>query len=156
MWQRIQTLYAAIAVFITLVLLFVSVGSIQLNDSVLSVKGLGVSGGEEMSGVPGTIAYLVIIVVGVLVGGISVVLFNNRKLQAKILLFSIVFQLGTIAVGYFTLTQISNFVVGLGQPAEVSYGIGLILPLVSIILLFLARKAVMKDDELVKSVDRLR
>ena len=35
-------------------------------------------------------------------------------------------------------------------------GIGLILPVISIVLLVLANKAIKKDEALVKSVDRLR
>ncbi len=41
-------------------------------------------------------------------------------------------------------------------PAVSEKGIGMFLPIVSIVLLVLANKAIKKDEDLVKSVDRLR
>jgi len=43
-----------------------------------------------------------------------------------------------------------------GETAVSENGIGMFLPLVSIVLLALANKAIKKDEDLVKSVDRLR
>lgn len=43
-----------------------------------------------------------------------------------------------------------------GTAAVSEKGIGIYLPLISIVLLALANKAIKKDEELVKSVDRLR
>jgi hypothetical protein len=43
-----------------------------------------------------------------------------------------------------------------GEPANSEKGIGLLLPVFSIVLLALANKAIKKDESLVKSVDRLR
>ncbi|MDR2224143.1 MAG: DUF4293 domain-containing protein [Flavobacteriaceae bacterium] len=69
---------------------------------------------------------------------------------------------------YNRLNIISNFILlGLfvyrslnvsGEATELvsEKGIGMFLPLVSIILLALANKAIKKDEDLVKSVDRLR
>ncbi len=37
-----------------------------------------------------------------------------------------------------------------------TYGVGLILPALSIVFLFLANKAIRKDDKLIRSADRLR
>jgi ABC-type polysaccharide transport system permease subunit len=41
-------------------------------------------------------------------------------------------------------------------PAVSEKGIGMFLPIVAIVLLVLANKAIKKDEDLVKSVDRLR
>lgn len=81
---------------------------------------------------------------------LSIVMFKNRKSQ---------FVLGR-------LNMILNFVLlgllvyrSLNLPGEVSAsknGIGMLLPLLSIVLLALANKAIKKDEDLVKSVDRLR
>ncbi len=45
-----------------------------------------------------------------------------------------------------------------GEATEIvsEKGIGMFLPIVSIVLLVLANKAIKKDEDLVKSVDRLR
>jgi ABC-type polysaccharide transport system permease subunit len=43
-----------------------------------------------------------------------------------------------------------------GETAISEKGVGMFLPIVSIVLLVLANKAIKKDEDLVKSVDRLR
>ena len=60
----------------------------------------------------------------------------------------------TICKG-FDLLGISNFI----PPADeisTSYGLGLIIPLVEMVLLFLASLGINKDENLIKSLDRLR
>ena len=81
---------------------------------------------------------------------LTLFMFKNRKSQ---------FMLGR-------LNMILNFILlgllvyrSLNLPGEVSAsenGIGMLLPLLSIVLLALANKAIKKDEDLVKSVDRLR
>lgn len=43
-----------------------------------------------------------------------------------------------------------------GETTVSEKGVGMFLPIVSIVLLVLANKAIKKDEDLVKSVDRLR
>jgi hypothetical protein len=57
----------------------------------------------------------------------------------------------TIGLLFYTADAISS---GLDQ--KVVYKIGTYLPLLQVIFIFLAHQAIKKDDELVKSADRLR
>ena len=81
---------------------------------------------------------------------VTIFLFNNRKLQfvvGRIIILINLFLLGLLI--YVSLTL----------PGEVSIsekGIGMFLPILAILLIVLANKAVKKDEDLVKSVDRLR
>ncbi|MFD2726668.1 DUF4293 domain-containing protein [Hyunsoonleella rubra] len=81
---------------------------------------------------------------------ITIFLFKNRKLQ---------FVLGrlNIILNFFLLGFFVYLSLNLSGETEVSEkGIGMFLPIVSIVLLALANKAIKKDEDLVKSVDRLR
>ncbi len=81
---------------------------------------------------------------------VSIFMFKKRKSQ---------FMMGRLNI-------ILNFILlgllvyrSLNLPGEASTsenGIGMFLPIVSIVLLALANKAIKKDEDLVKSVDRLR
>ncbi len=76
--------------------------------------------------------------------------FRNRQLQ---------FVLGrlTILVNFFLVGILVYFSQNLSGEIHVSVkGIGLLIPIVTIVLVVLANKAIKKDEELVKSVDRLR
>ena len=81
---------------------------------------------------------------------VTIFLFNNRKLQfviGRIIILINLFLLGLLI--YVSLTL----------PGEVSIsekGIGMFLPILAILLIVLANKAIKKDEDLVKSVDRLR
>ncbi len=76
--------------------------------------------------------------------------FKNRKLQ---------FVLGRINI-LLNLILLGVFVyLSLNLPGEAlvsEKGIGQFIPVITIVLLVLANKAIKKDEQLVKSVDRLR
>jgi len=76
--------------------------------------------------------------------------FKNRKLQ---------FVLGrlSILINFILLGILVYFTQNLSGEINVSEkGIGLLIPVLTIVLVVLANKAIKKDEELVKSVDRLR
>ncbi len=80
----------------------------------------------------------------------TIFLYKNRQLQ---------FVLGrlVILINFILLGIIVYYSQNLSGEIEVSEkGIGLITPIIAIILVVLANKAIKKDEELVKSVDRLR
>jgi len=81
---------------------------------------------------------------------ISLFIFKNRKLQITINRFNILINLILLSLLAYHLLNLS------GETKVLEKGIGSFLPLVSIVLLLLANRAIQKDEDLVKSVDRLR
>lgn len=80
---------------------------------------------------------------------LSIFLFNNRKLQMRLSLLSILGALAGLVVAGILFSQDSA-----GQTAQLGLGFGL--PVISILLTYLAYRNIQKDDKLVKSMDRLR
>ena len=81
---------------------------------------------------------------------VTVFQFNKRQLQ---------FVLGrlTILTNFILLGILVYFSQNLSGEIIVSEkGIGLLIPVLTIVLVVMANKAIKKDEELVKSVDRLR
>ncbi len=80
----------------------------------------------------------------------SIFLFKNRMLQ---------FVLGRLNI-ILNFTLLVLFVIRLlntsGETTVSENGVGVLLPIFSIVFLVLANKAIKKDEALVKSVDRLR
>ena len=80
----------------------------------------------------------------------SLSLFKTRLKQFILNRFNILINLILLGVLIYHLLTLSG-------EAEVSEkGIGVLLPIIVIVLLVLANKAIKKDEDLVKSVDRLR
>ena len=76
--------------------------------------------------------------------------FKNRQLQfvmGRLIILTNFIILGILV--YFTLNLSGETVVSVK-------GIGLLIPILSVVFVVLANKAIKKDEELVKSVDRLR
>jgi hypothetical protein len=82
---------------------------------------------------------------------LSILSFKKRQQQFVFGRLNIILNL--ILLGLFVYRTLNLS----GEAATVSEkGIGMFLPIVSIVLLVLANKAIKKDEDLVKSVDRLR
>lgn len=81
---------------------------------------------------------------------ITIFKFKDRKSQFVLGRLNIILNL--ILLGFFVYQSLNLS----GETIVSEKGIGMLLPFVSIVLLVLANKAIKKDEDLVKSVDRLR
>jgi len=95
------------------------------------------------------------LVLGLLIGSaalslISIFNYKKRKLQFVLNRLSII--LNFVLLGVFVYRSLSIS----GETLVSEKGIGVLIPIISIVLLVLANKAIKRDEDLVKSVDRLR
>ena len=97
-----------------------------------------------------SIEYYVLFLASALLALISIFLFKSRQTQFVLGRFNIILNLILLGLFVYRLLTVS------GETANSEKGIGLLLPILSIVLLVLANKAIKKDEALVKSVDRLR
>ncbi len=136
MIQRIQTLYLIIAIAISTGLIFVF--HLWTNNADVPVYA------KDLQYV------LALFMASGLLSLISIFRFKQRKSQFMLGRLNII--LNFILLGVFVYQSLN-----LSGEADVSEkGIGMILPVFSIVFLVLANKAIKKDEDLVKSVDRLR
>ncbi|MDX1665986.1 MAG: DUF4293 domain-containing protein [Saprospiraceae bacterium] len=99
--------------------------------------------------------HLMLIILFTLAGVMSVLgifAYNNRRLQMRLTVFSIIANFIGIVLGILYFMQSSSPV-----PAEeINDGFGLYLPIIAIVLNLLAYRYISKDEQLVNSMDRLR
>ncbi|MCE2612812.1 DUF4293 domain-containing protein [Flavobacteriaceae bacterium D16] len=81
---------------------------------------------------------------------IAVFLYKNRKNQFVLNRLNLILNL--FLLGFFVYRSLSLS----GETAVSEKGIGMLIPIFSIVFLALSNKAIKKDEDLVKSVDRLR
>ena len=137
MIQRIQTLYLALVVIISGVLPFVfplwqnETGSerVFFMDNLTSVTLFGLSF---------TLAIVAIL--------------NYKKRQNQFVINRLNILLNLILLGLFVYRSLTLS----GEAIASEKGIGIFLPIAAVVCLVLANRAIKKDEELVKSVDRLR
>ena len=144
MIQRIQTLYLLLAGVISLGFIFVF--SLWTNTKGVEYFALDLF-------YESLIILKVIPILFVLSGFLSLIslfLFKNRKNQFILNRINILINLFLLGVLIYHLLMLS------GETQVSEKGIGVFLPVVVIVLLAIANKAIKKDEDLVKSVDRLR
>lgn len=83
---------------------------------------------------------------------IGIFMFNNRQLQMRLTIFSAIAAIIGIVLTVLFFLQNSNSVGN--QP--INDGLGVYLTPVGLVLIFLAYRFINKDDQTVKSMDRLR
>ncbi|WP_418263780.1 DUF4293 domain-containing protein [Flavobacterium faecale] len=82
---------------------------------------------------------------------LSIISFKKRKTQFVLGRLNIILNLILLGLFVYHSLNLSG-----GTELVSEKGIGMFLPIVTIVLLVLANKAIKKDEDLVKSVDRLR
>ena len=136
MIQRIQSIYLIIAAGISAGLIFV----FPLWTTTSEIQFFAIN----------ELLYLSLFLGSAALALISIFIFKNRKLQFVLGRLNII--LNFILLGLFVYRSLN-----LSGETDVSEkGIGILLPIFSIVFLVLANKAIKKDEDLVKSVDRLR
>ncbi|RLD25886.1 MAG: DUF4293 domain-containing protein [Bacteroidetes bacterium] len=95
------------------------------------------------------------LVMGLIIGSvvlalISIVNFKKRKLQFVLNRLNIILNFVLLGVFVYRSLAVS------GETLVSEKGIGVLIPIISIVFLVLANKAIKRDEDLVKSVDRLR
>jgi hypothetical protein len=82
----------------------------------------------------------------------TIFLYKNRKRQITYAWFSIIITLGLLAYNYIAI-DINKEKLGITQG---HYWIGIFLPVVSVVFLFMGMMGIKKDQKIIKSLDRLR
>lgn len=164
MIQRIQTLFLAIATIAIILMFFFSFASIteftKIQNEMLETDyyEMSVMGIEDPS--PDTIPQINLLVhipVLILVSVIfilivySILRFKSRRQQMNFV--KITFFLNIILVAGIFLNYQELFT---SVPINIELEMGAYLPLISLVFLILANRYILKDEKLIKSVDRLR
>lgn len=150
MIQRIQSIYLVLSGVLLISFLFLPLVEISDESSVYSVKATGLYNLDGLKIMP-----LYLITTIAIISSISSFLlifgYKNRKKQMQFCLYHLVLHILLIGiVGYDIYSLWINY------GAIVSHKLSLLIPIISIILIWFARASIKKDDELVRSMDRLR
>ena len=136
MIQRIQTLY--------LVLVALCSGVLPFFVSLWKLSGDLVVFAKDNLSILATFMVVAILAIS------SIFLFKKRQNQFVLNRLNMILNL--FLLGFFVYRSLNLS----GETAVSEKGIGMLIPVFSIVFLVLANRAIKKDEDLVKSVDRLR
>ncbi|WP_425659604.1 DUF4293 domain-containing protein [Tenacibaculum ascidiaceicola] len=144
MIQRIQSIYLLVAGIISGGLTFLF--SLWSNSQTNYIYILDLFSGNSIleKSIP------VLFFISALVSIVTIFLFKNRQLQFVLNRLNILINLFLLGVLIYLSQTLS------GEASVSEKGIGMFFPIIVILLLVLANRAIKKDEDLVKSVDRLR
>jgi hypothetical protein len=137
MIQRIQTIYLILAVVVTGILPFLF-PLWTIND------------GKDYFFMQNQI-YVILLGLSTSLSVLTIVSYKKRQNQFVMGRLNMILNLILLGLFVYRSLNISGETVLVSEK-----GIGMFLPIVAIVLLVLANKAIKKDEDLVKSVDRLR
>lgn len=154
MIQRIQTLFLFFVIILSIIFLSGSIISFtDTNEILTKIPLLGIFNSSDsqvdeliLKSLPLTAISIIIALLAL----ITIFLFKQRKVQLLILIFALILEILVIAyLGYYTST-----IAKIAE--ELNLGIKSGIPVLNLVLLLLAYRGIKKDENLVKSYDRLR
>jgi hypothetical protein len=155
MIQRIQSIYLLLAALCSGLLLAAPLYNIETATATyqLFLGGLVQTNPKEiiLASQPAMLAVGILLTLFPLV---ILFLYKKRQIQMRLsasaMMANTAMLLLLVGIANKSLVHITELHI------KETYGVGLILPLLSIVCLFLANKAIRKDDKLIRSADRLR
>ena len=153
MIQRIQTLYLLIATALMAVTIFTPMAQFFDGTQEYTLTAFALKDAAGVTAQPTIYMGILLALAGVL-PFIVIFLFKTRQLLIRLCAAEIVLLVGSLVVMgiyYYLSARLFDSVNGLGN-----LKLGVIMPLLSIVFVALATRAIFRDEVLVRSLDRIR
>lgn len=154
MIQRIQTIYLALAAICLILTAVFGFSDYQWGENgvVFAINGVSPNPKEINTWFP----YYIVLPIIAAICVVTIFQFKNRKRQMQICRLLYLLILAVIVFLFLDVTGLTSQLVDEGTEVVVGYGIGMFLPVAALPFVFLASRAIKRDEKLIKSVDRLR
>jgi len=154
MIQRIQSLYISIVVALGFLMLSGNIVSFAGTDgtgSYLRYNGLYQTSHSIVQKTEAVLPLSVLLVTIPVIAFAALFLFRNRKLQLRASVLTMLLIIGEIIlIAWYIFYSITRY------DLMVVFNIKIIFPVVSVILMYLAFRGILKDELIVRSYDRIR
>jgi len=154
MIQRIQTVYLLAATFLLGLLFSNPIAEIIISDNLYLTMWYNKIIASDPETIAARTAWPLTILLAVIVAVelVIVFLYKKRNVQIRLSIFNLLLMFGLVGMIYFLTKQTLNSMEGLKSV----FLWPIVCPMIAIILNYLAIKAIQKDENLVRSYDRIR
>ena len=156
MLQRIQSVYLLLVILFTVLFLFFPLGSLRLNGESVSIMLTGKDLAQE--NFAGAFAQLyrfslfILLSVAVIFTVYIIFQYGKRLFQMRLGKIHILLHLIILVLTFFYLDHLRASL----PIASLTYGPSVFFPVVSLFLILMSNRAIMKDEKLVRAADRIR
>ena len=156
MLQRIQSLYLLMVFVFALLFLSLPLGYVTLEGASYVVRATGTDLPEryqEMVSMGFWRPTVIILFFGILILTVYTTFqYKHRLLQVRLGRLNMLIHMGLIISTFFLIDSVKTSV----GAVESSYGAGIFFPVASLMFIFLANRAIMKDEKRIRAADRIR
>lgn len=153
MIQRIQSIYLLLAAIVVMLMYYIPVAIFKENDVIYNMYACHILHPTTRESLLSVVPMAILPLLSLFFSLFAILKFKNRSFQMKLNKLNLLVLLALIAVEGVYFFRISKNVL---QQADAQPYIAALAPLIAIIFVVLANKAIKKDDNLVKSIDRIR
>jgi len=152
MLQRPQTLYLLGVLILSIFLLTgpLAVFTVEGGEMILSHSGITDREGEDLELATWPMTVLLILVA--FLAFLNIFSYKNRVRQMRICIFLILLNVGVLGMILFYIYLVQSSTVDM----QIVYQWRIVIPLISIILIYLGFRRIRRDELLVKAYDRIR
>ncbi len=161
MIQRIQTIYQLIVLVMMALLLKANLATFELASSIqselptqISFSAFGIVDSTEAS-VRATIYLGILVSIVAALAFVNIFLFKRRMLQVRLCVMQMILLLGTMGFMAYYHYSLNNLVMSMGDYVS-KISIANVAPVVALVFARLAMRAILSDEYLVRSADRIR
>lgn len=151
MIQRIQTVYLFLAGVAALLMYFSPLASFKTSELVYHLNTCHFTHPETGNQVMSVIAMAVLPVLSTFLSFFTIFLYKNRRFQMNLCKINLLILVALMAVEVIYYFRIGEILDTQGKPMFMA-----VMPLLSFIFVVLANRSIKKDDNLIKSADRIR
>ncbi len=153
MLQRIQTVYLFLVFLFSILFLLLPSGIAEIGGIRYTIKLWDMGPLDEHVQYPVLLKYLLLVLPFIIMGLtlFTAFQFKKRLYQIRLGKINIFIHLVLVVSVIFFLDNFREL-----PQLDFTYGAAIVFPLLSMILIMLANRAIKKDEELVRSADRLR
>ena len=154
MIQRIQTVYLLIAEMLIAALFFVPFAEIAGKEGSrfrFDMNGIYPLGVQNPESIYSSLPLVILWALSMILILVTIFVFKNRILQMRISSINIFLMLGLSGLIYYYVWSSAKILMGV-----YSFNIYLVFPLIAAVFIYLAKRAIKRDELLVRSIDRIR
>lgn len=156
MIQRIQSIYLLVAGIVTIVLLFIPIGTLTSELGFYTYTPFTVHVINTDLVVAKTFFVAILLLLSSIISFVTIFLYKKRKLQVRLINFNMLIVLATLLTMLyiypkFVFTKIPDL-----NNTVLEYNYVILIIALTAMGLYMAKKAIIKDEALVRSSERLR
>lgn len=153
MIQRIQSVYLLIISILGVCLWFFPIASITHDTHVYNITTWGIQLTESNQTIYQFIPYLFLVLLLPIISFSSIFIYKKRILQMRLNVIAMILMIFLYGVIYFYIDFATTII---SKNSIIDYKLPIIIPVINLILCYLAIRSIGKDEALIRSLSRIR